>query len=115
MELNHLHLHVRDVGVSRSFYETHLRLTEKVRYGDLLFLRDESGFDLALMLDESPAAMPPWFHFGCRLASASAVRATYESMRQAGVTIRKALYEDPELVSFTCEDPDGYAIEIYWE
>jgi hypothetical protein len=25
------------------------------------------------------------------------------------------LYQDGSLVSFRCADPDGYAIEVYWE
>ena len=27
----------------------------------------------------------------------------------------KPLFETEDFVSFRCTDPDGYAIEIYWE
>jgi hypothetical protein len=36
-------------------------------------------------------------------------------MSDSGVVILKPLYQDDDLVSFRCADPDGYAIEIYWE
>jgi catechol 2,3-dioxygenase-like lactoylglutathione lyase family enzyme len=115
VDLNHLHLHVRDLGRSRRFYETWLGFREHAWYEDLLFLRNAHGFDLALMPDPAPAPLPDWFHFGFRLESAAAVRELHERMRAAGVPFRRALHEEPELVSFRCEDPDGCAVEVYWE
>jgi catechol 2,3-dioxygenase-like lactoylglutathione lyase family enzyme len=81
----------------------------------LTFLTDGGGFDLALMEDATPIAMPPWFHFGFRLDSAHEVTELHHRMARSGVRIAKPLYEDATLVSFRCADPDGYAIEIYWE
>ena len=37
-----------------------------------------------------------------------------EHMEAAAVPVAKALYEDPTFASFRCRDPDGYAIELYW-
>jgi len=81
----------------------------------LTFLTDDDGFDLALMDDPDPNRMPAWFHFGYRLNSAREVVGLHDRMRDSGVVILKPLYEDDELVSFRCVDPDGYAIEVYWE
>jgi hypothetical protein len=67
------------------------------------------------MEDATPTPMPAWFHFGFRLGSAGAVTGLHHQMARSGVRIAKALYEDQTLVSFRCADPDGYAIEIYWE
>ena len=115
MELKHLHLHVRDRAVSAAFYGRWFDLFVGRRGEALTFLRDDTGFDLALMDDPAPAAMPPWFHLGFRLASASAVATLCEQMREASVPIVKPLYVDDTFASFRCADPDGYAIEVYWE
>ena len=59
--------------------------------------------------------MPPWFHFGFRIASAPQVLALHERMEASGVAIRKPVYQDDSLVSYRCADPDGHVIEVYWE
>lgn len=115
MDINHLHLHVKDVERSKRFYESWIGLRENVRHGEILFLRSDEGFDLALAPDPAPQAMPTWFHFGFRLPEKRAVLDLYDRMRASNVAIQKELYEDDELASFRCLDPDGYAIEIYWE
>jgi catechol-2,3-dioxygenase len=115
LRLNHLHLHVRDRRAAEAFYAKWLDMTVLRRGECLTFLSDEDGFDLALMDDREPSRMPPWFHFGCRLNSAREIVDIHNRMSDSGVVILKALYEDDALVSFRCADPDGYAIEIYWE
>jgi catechol-2,3-dioxygenase len=115
LKLNHLHLHVRDRRAAEPFYRKWFGMNI-VRSGDsLTFLADDRGFDLALMDDSAPAGMPAWFHFGYRMDSAREVLALHERMSRSNVAIVKPLYEDSELVSFRCADPDGYAIEVYWE
>ena len=106
---------MRDRRVAESFYTDWLGMKVTRRGDNLTFLSDEQGFDLALMHDSEPIRMPAWFHFGYRLGSARAVVALYQRMSTSGVAIAKPLYKDSELVSFRCADPDGYAIEIYWE
>ena len=115
MRLNHLHLHVRDRGAAESFYAKWLGMDVMRRGESLTFLADEDGFDLALMDDREPNPMPSWFHFGYRLNSAPEVVDLHDRMRDSGIVIVKPLYRDESLVSFRCADPDGYAIEIYWE
>lgn len=78
-------------------------------------MHDEEGFSLALMDDERPAALPSWFHFGSRLDSPDAVERLHDSMVQADVPMVRPLFRDDTFASFRCNDPDGYAIEIYWE
>jgi catechol-2,3-dioxygenase len=115
MRLNHLHLHTRDRADSEAFYQKWLRMSVARKGDRLTFMSDGAGFDLALMDDSAPATLPAWFHFGFRLENASAVVELFDSMMRAGVSMRKALYQDETLVSFRCADPDGYALEIYWE
>lgn len=114
MDVSHLHLHVRDRVRSEAFYTRWFGL-RRTGGRDITFLAGDRDFSLALAEDAQPGAMPAWFHFGFRLATAPDVRALCAAMRDAGVTIVKALYDDPTITSFRCADPDGYPIEIYWE
>ena len=93
----------------------HFGLRLKVDHGALLFLTDDAGFDLALAPEDEPAPLPDWFHFGFRLQNGAAVREMHRRMRDAGVTIKRALIDDPDYVSFSRADPDGSRIEVYWE
>ena len=110
MNICHLHLHVRDRDVSEHFYAQWLHLRVQRREAELTFMSD-----LALMEDPSPARLPAWFHFGCKLASGAEVESLCSAMSAAGLTIRKSLYRDESFSSFRVEDPDGYAIELDWE
>ncbi len=115
MHLNHLHLHVYDTERSRRFYEAWFGFREHARHDELLFIRNGEGFDLALMPDPHAVALPEWFHFGFRLESAAAVRELYHRMQAEGVALRRPLLDETDFVSFRAEDPDGYAVEVYWE
>lgn len=115
VDLNHLHLHVRDQARSTAFYEDWFGFREHMRHGDLLFLRNGDDFDLALAPDPEGQNLPGWFHFGFRLPSPDGVRELHARMTEAGIPQAKPLYEDDTLVSFTCYDPDGYRVEVYWE
>ncbi len=110
--INHLHLHVASVERARVFYEQTFGLREHAWHDDILFLRDDSGLDLALA-PGPPDVMPPWFHFGFRLENADAVRAL--AARLDAGAIRHPLSEESDFVWFRCADPDGHLIEVYWE
>ena len=114
MQLNHLHLHVTSVPAAAAFYTGHFGFREHVWHGDVLFLRDEGGMDLALA-PGPPDDFPPWSHFGFRLDDADAVRSLFARLEAEGVAIREALSEEPDFVWFRCADPDGHLIEVYWE
>jgi catechol-2,3-dioxygenase len=110
MDLNHLHLHVRNLGRAQRFY---FRFRERVRHGNILFLRNTSGFDLALAPDRTPSSFPEWFHFGFRLGSARAVRKLHNRMISGGVQV-EGVEEHADYVTFRCRDSEGYGIEVYW-
>jgi catechol 2,3-dioxygenase-like lactoylglutathione lyase family enzyme len=114
MDLNHLHLHVRNVDRSKHFYESYFGFRERVRHGNILFLRNSSSFDLALAPDRTARSFPEWFHFGFRLTSASAVRTLHGQMGSEGVQVQ-SIEEYPGYMTYRCTDPDGYRIEIYCE
>lgn len=111
--LNHLHLHVRSVARAKAFYEAYFGLREHVRHGEVVFLRDDGGMDLALAPSDQPDVMPPWFHFGFRLETPDAVRALHA--RLPTEAIAEPLSDEPDFIVFRCRDPDGHLIEVYWE
>ncbi|OLS26808.1 MAG: hypothetical protein HeimC3_07000 [Candidatus Heimdallarchaeota archaeon LC_3] len=115
MDLNHLHLHVKDIYDSKAFYIKFFEFKEKVNYDDLLFLENESKFDLALQPDNELHVFPNYFHFGFILESPNAVKEFYNKMRKEKVVIDKELMDYENLVSFRCLDPDNHKIEIYLE
>lgn len=113
MALNHLHLHVADIARSRAFYEAFFGFREDTWHGPILFLADETGFQLALA--PGPVEpMPSWWHFGFRLPSAADVQALGERLAAAGHEIADA-GDDDDFVWRRVSDPDGYRIEVYWE
>lgn len=115
MDLNHLHLHVRSLEASKAFYERFFGMREFVRHGEIVFMRDGAGMDLALAPADQVEPLPAWFHFGFRLDSPDAVQDLRRALQQAGVPMKGPLEVEPDLVSFRCADPDGYTIEVYWE
>lgn len=115
MQLDHLHLHVRSRARAEAFYGRWFGMSVTRRGASVTFMRDERGFDIALMEDAVPSPMPDWFHFGFGLPSAGAVAELHARMHEAGIAMRCPLHQDGSMVSFRCTDPDGYAIEISWE
>ena len=114
MNLNHLHLKVASVERARAFYATCFGLTDHVWHGDILFMRDEAGMDLALAPAEAAEPLPGWFHFGFRLESADAVERLHARIAETGA-VTHALEKEDDFVFFRCADPDGHPIEVYWE
>lgn len=115
MKPNHVHLHVRDLDRSKTFYKQWFALKDGLDEGEIQFLNSQEGFDLALSLDSNPAPLPDWFHWGFKSDSADSVQAIHDQMVEAKVPIRKPIYRDDSIALFRCADPDGHVIEIYWE
>jgi|SRR4029453_4102924 catechol-2,3-dioxygenase len=115
MDITHLHLHVRDRRKASEFYRHWFGLTVLREDDAITFLTGSDDFLLALMQDAAPGPMPPWFHFGVRLPSQDTLRDLHARMQREHVQLAKPLYEDSTFMSFRCVDPDGYAVEVYWE
>ena len=115
MDLNHLHLHTKNIDNARKFYEKHFNFKEHALHGNILFLRNENCFDLALMPDEKEWKFPDWFHFGFRLGSPEEVGELYLKLKISGENIDTELEKYDDFVFFRCLDPDNNRIEVYWE
>ena len=115
MHLKHLALLVRDIRTARRFYEKYLGFDNNAAWhGDVLFIRDDDGFDLALMKGEHPPNPGAFHHFGFLLPDATSVRELQKRLSADGVPILEVV-EESDLVSFKCADPDGYTVEVYAE
>jgi catechol 2,3-dioxygenase-like lactoylglutathione lyase family enzyme len=114
-DLNHLHLHVRDLERSVAFYGTWFGLERSRRFDEVQFVRGSDGFDLALVEERAPAALPAWFHVGFRLGEPEEVRDLHARMRAAGVARLGDLTDASDIVFFRVHDPDGLPIDVYWE
>jgi catechol 2,3-dioxygenase-like lactoylglutathione lyase family enzyme len=110
--LSHLNLVVSDVERSAEFYQRVFGMERQWREGDFVFLACGDS-DVALV--KGKPLIHRRFHFGFRVESREAVDAWRERMvaNQAAVTHGPNDYGD--YYTFSCRDPDGYAIEIYFE
>jgi catechol 2,3-dioxygenase-like lactoylglutathione lyase family enzyme len=115
MHINHLHLKVASVERARAFYARFFGLADFVWHGEMLFMRDDAGMDLALAPEPAAAPLPDWFHFGFRLADATAVEGLHDLMAAEGASITEPLTTAGDLTFFRCADPDGHPIEVYFE
>lgn len=118
MDLNHLHLMVADLERSKAFYADLFGFKEKQRYGpDLLFIQNSSGFDLALTPTSNVERLPKGIHFGFSVPGRSQLDELFQTVKRLYPAHLKS--ERPQdhgdWGTFTCADPDGYTIEVYWD
>ena len=118
MDLYHIHLSVRDVAASRSFYETYFGFCRHFPEASDVFLKNDRGFLLALapLATGESGSLPEWFHLGFHAATAADVRALFLRMQEDRVAIAEPWTEfESGTVKFHCFDPSGYRIEVRWD
>jgi catechol-2,3-dioxygenase len=115
MNLNHIHLHVASVERAAEFYARNFGMRQHVWHGDVVFMRDEAGMDLALAPTDKVEPFPSWFHIGFRMDDRAAVGALFRRLEGGETPIRTPLTDEGDFAFFRCSDPDGYQIEVYWE
>jgi len=115
MHLNHIDLQVSDVSAARRFFEEHFGLRCVFqRREQLASLRDDAGleFGVSNLFDSPPPVYPNDFHIGFILDKESDVRATYDRLQKAGVTMKTVISRGGPNVYFMCIGPDGLGIEV---
>tara|TARA_R110000868_G_scaffold117600_12_gene312394 strand:+ start:14303 stop:14668 length:366 start_codon:yes stop_codon:yes gene_type:complete len=117
MDLNHLHLAVKDLEKSMNFYTKAFDFYEKARFGpSLVFLKNNEGFDLALSLVDEVEQLPNHIHYGFSFKTKSELMDFYtKGQRVFSSNFVEAPSDKGGFVSFVCVDPDGYHIELYWD
>ena len=115
MTINHVHLAAKDVARTRAFYEHYFGFRMECEHGKGVFLRDASGFLIALDPTHEPVSFPSWFHLGFCLDSAAEVNALHQKALAGEATIVRKLLSEPGLyASFYLADPDGCPLEVSW-
>lgn len=118
MRLCHIGLPVTDRQRSLRFYAAYFdfdRSTARWYDDGTAIVSDADGFDLALHLVGEPPTRPEVQHFGFRVDTAEQVRTSQQLMLADGYEVFDE-YDDPDdIVSFKVLDPDGHAVEVYWE
>ena len=112
----HLNLIVADVDRSEKFYRRWFGFDRGRReFPDgTVFIRDAEGTDLAFVAGDPPEPPAPCVHFGFRRDLPAEVSDLLDAMRRQEVPIVEH-FDEPDIVTFKCTDPDGYVVEIYWE
>jgi catechol 2,3-dioxygenase-like lactoylglutathione lyase family enzyme len=115
MHLNHIDLQVSDVSAARRFFEENFGLhCIFQRREQLAILRDDAGleFGVSNLFDSPPPVYPKDFHIGFILEKESDVRATFDRLQKAGVTMKTDVSRGGPNVYFMCTGPDGIGIEV---
>ena len=109
---NHLSLVVSDVERAADFYETLFGMQRHWEEGDFVFLGCGES-DLALV--RGRPLIHRRFHFGFRVESRAVVDTWHGQVKAHGAPITHGPEDYGSYYTFSCRDPDGYAVEIYWE
>lgn len=110
--LNHLSLVVSDVERSASFYQSVFGMDRQWREGGFVFLSCGEA-DIALV--QGKPLIHRRFHFGFRLETREEVDAWLAEVKKHETPVTHGPEDYGDYYTFSCRDPDGYAVEIYFE
>ena len=110
--LNHLSLVVSDVQRSATFYESLFGMERAYQEGDFVFL---SCGDADLALVHGKPLIHRRFHFGFRVDTRAEVDAWLVEVQKTDSPVTHGPEDYGDYYTFSCRDPDGYAVEIYFE
>jgi len=114
--LGHVHLMVRDLERSVSFYEAVLDVEERERVGRYAFLSfGEHHHDLALQAvgadAEGPGGGVGMYHAAFEVPTAEMLAGTHDRLRERGVEVSPVDHGISRALYF--DDPDGNGLEVY--
>lgn len=110
--MNHLSLVVSDPERSASFYEDLFGMQRQWKEGDFVFL---SCGDADLALVKGKPLIHRRFHFGFRLDTREEVDAWLGRVKETKAPVTHGPEDYGDYYTFSLRDPDGYAIEVYFE
>lgn len=110
--INHVSLVASDVERSARFYEETFGMERAWQEGEFVFLRCGDS-DLALV--GGKPVVHRRFHIGFRVDRRDEVDAWLARVRQRRIPIAHGPADYGDYYTFTCRDPDGYGIEVYYE
>jgi catechol-2,3-dioxygenase len=110
--LNHLSLVVSDVERAAEFYQSLFGMQRQWNEGEFVFL---SCGDSDVALVRGKPLIHRRFHFGFRVESREEVDAWLARVREHQAPVTHGPEDYGDYYTFSCRDPDGYAVEIYYE
>jgi catechol 2,3-dioxygenase-like lactoylglutathione lyase family enzyme len=115
--LTHLHLVVKDLQRSLSFYKTVFGMEEIFWAGEGLVFLNTPGSNDAIALHQSEGDEPAGvsggiLHFGFQLADRADLENAISEIVAAGGTLKKRGEFTPGMPFAYMADPDGYEIEL---
>ena len=110
--LNHVNLVVSNVEQAAEFYQSLFGMQRQWREGSFVFL---SCGDTDLALVEGRPLIHRRFHLGFRVERRDEVDRWLERVREHGAPISHGPKDYGGYYTFSCRDPDGYDLEIYFE
>ncbi len=110
--LNHVNLVVSDVERSAAFYERAFGMERQWKEGDFIFMTCGDS-DLGLVTGRPISHRR--FHIGFRVDERKAVDEWRLHLGRQGVDVEGDVRDYGDYYTFSCRDPDGYGIEIYYE
>lgn len=115
--LTHIHLMVKDLQRSLSFYKTVFGLEVKFWAGEgLVFLNSPGSSDLIALhqaeRDQSTGSGGGILHFGFQLQDRADLESAISEVVAAGGTLKRRGEFTPGLQFAYVSDPDGYEIEL---
>ena len=123
MRLNHLDLHVPDVGATRDFFVSAFGLTALETRGvdGLAILQDNAGLELVISRPvekfggaDTVSVGRNTYHIGFILSSREAVDAQFERVKLAGGEMRQAPSAHRGGWLFYCYAPGKILVEVGW-
>lgn len=115
MTLNHVHLGTKDLQKSVEFYKSLFGFQKKFDHGSGIFLKNSSGFLIAIDPVTELPQLPSWYHLGFCLSSENETLEMHRKCKSLKINIvRDLMHKENQYASFFVTDPDGNKIEISW-
>jgi catechol 2,3-dioxygenase len=120
MKIGHVHLKIRSMEQSVTFYQKYLgmKLTENLEDALVFMSAGDMHHELALQAVGKNATLPNrrdvgLYHVAFEVPDRSALKTTYQRLKADGV----AVYPVDHRISWALyfSDPDGNGIEVYWD
>ena len=114
MEIKHLHILVKDVEVSRTFYMDTFDMSESLKADFGYLMQDDAGMDFVIGPIENDEPAGQRMHFGFRQESKEKVKEKFEQLTNKGQAFQTPYVELDSITLFSVNDPDDNLIEVYF-
>lgn len=118
MQLNHINLPVKDVALTRGFFETYFQFTTTGTKGNdmLSVLKGPGDFTLVLMAEDfnrhGHSVYPDAFHIGFLVETRERVMEIFDSLREGGIVLENQPARMRSVFGFYFTAPGNLLTEV---